>query len=219
MARKKFFWPIRSRQFKRFWNWFGKSKCPGARLDLTVNFHHEHFIDPTNCPWVSEDGQYDEHISQVQIAQNELQIQSTKQLAQITDLQSQLNTANRDNEASKRQLETLKQQLEHRDADYRNEVSRSRIELDSERKTQAELRDKISDLEDKISDMSQNHKDGISLKDNQLELLNEQLRAKENDIKRIHDEEMKKAELLEKAIYSYASSTKNASRPVSPYRT
>ena len=34
----------------------GKSKCPGARLDLTVNFHHEHFIDPTNCPWVSEDG-------------------------------------------------------------------------------------------------------------------------------------------------------------------
>ena len=27
------------------------------RLDLTVNFHHEHFIDPTNCPWVSEDGE------------------------------------------------------------------------------------------------------------------------------------------------------------------
>ena len=35
---------------------------PGAvsrvdnELDLTVNFHHEHFINPTNCPWVSEDG-------------------------------------------------------------------------------------------------------------------------------------------------------------------
>ena len=25
-------------------------------LGFTVNFHHEHFIDPTNCPWVSEDG-------------------------------------------------------------------------------------------------------------------------------------------------------------------
>ena len=47
---------IRSGQFKRFWNWFGKSKCPGARVDLTVNFHHKHFIDLTNCPWVSEDG-------------------------------------------------------------------------------------------------------------------------------------------------------------------
>ena len=36
--------------------WIAPSKCPGARLDLTVNFHHEHFIAPTNCPWVSEDG-------------------------------------------------------------------------------------------------------------------------------------------------------------------
>ena len=29
---------------------------PGARLDLTVNFHYGHLthIDPTNCPWVSE---------------------------------------------------------------------------------------------------------------------------------------------------------------------
>ena len=25
-------------------------------LKFTVNFYHEHFIDPTNCPWVSEDG-------------------------------------------------------------------------------------------------------------------------------------------------------------------
>ena len=46
--KKKNFWPIRSGQFKRFWNWFGESKCPGARLDLTVNFYYEHFIDPTN---------------------------------------------------------------------------------------------------------------------------------------------------------------------------
>ena len=29
---------------------------------LTVNFHHEHLIDPTNCPWVSEDGKYCEII-------------------------------------------------------------------------------------------------------------------------------------------------------------
>ena len=27
-----------------------------CKIDLTVNFQHEHFIDPTNCPWVSEDG-------------------------------------------------------------------------------------------------------------------------------------------------------------------
>ena len=33
-----------------------KIETSGACLDLTVNFHHGHFIDPTNCPWVSEDG-------------------------------------------------------------------------------------------------------------------------------------------------------------------
>ena len=25
------------------------------KIDLTVNFHDKHFIDPTNRPWVSED--------------------------------------------------------------------------------------------------------------------------------------------------------------------
>ena len=53
--KKNFSWSIRSGQFNRLWNWVGKSNCPGARLDLTVNFHYGHFIDPTNCPWVSED--------------------------------------------------------------------------------------------------------------------------------------------------------------------
>ena len=32
-----------------------------TRLDLKVNFHHEHFIYPTNCPWVSEDAPYPDH--------------------------------------------------------------------------------------------------------------------------------------------------------------
>ena len=34
-----------------------KVYCKIEILNLTVNFHHEHFIDPTNFPWVSEDGQ------------------------------------------------------------------------------------------------------------------------------------------------------------------
>ena len=48
-------WPIRSREFERFWKWFAKSECPGALPVLAVNFHHEHSIVPTSCPWVSED--------------------------------------------------------------------------------------------------------------------------------------------------------------------
>ena len=34
---------------------FVVNRRAGARLDLTVNFLHEDFIDQTNCPWVSED--------------------------------------------------------------------------------------------------------------------------------------------------------------------
>ena len=51
-----FLWPIRSREFERFWNWFVKRECPGALPFLVVNFHHEHYVVPTSCPWVSDDG-------------------------------------------------------------------------------------------------------------------------------------------------------------------
>ena len=34
----------------------GTSNCPGTRLNLTRNFYHGHFIDPANCPEVSEVG-------------------------------------------------------------------------------------------------------------------------------------------------------------------
>ena len=33
--------------------WMFTVRSRRARLDLTVNIHHEHFIHPTNCPWVS----------------------------------------------------------------------------------------------------------------------------------------------------------------------
>ena len=32
----------------------GSIKCSWC----IVNFHHEHFIEPTNCPWVSEDDSF-----------------------------------------------------------------------------------------------------------------------------------------------------------------
>ena len=61
---------IRSRQFKRFWNWFGKSKCPGSLLNLIVNFQHEHFIVPTSCPWVFEDALKEILLMHVQLLLN-----------------------------------------------------------------------------------------------------------------------------------------------------
>ena len=33
----------------------GSIKCSWRKFTIETNFRHEHFIDPTNCPWVSED--------------------------------------------------------------------------------------------------------------------------------------------------------------------
>ena len=52
LARKTVFWPVRSEQFKHFWNWFGESECPGVRLDLTVGSLSKHDLDGSeNVIW------------------------------------------------------------------------------------------------------------------------------------------------------------------------
>ena len=33
----------------------GSIKCSWRKFTIETNFRHEHFIDPTYCPWVSED--------------------------------------------------------------------------------------------------------------------------------------------------------------------
>ena len=49
-----------------------------ARLHLTVNFHHGQFFDPTNRPWVSEDG-FDESRCLVFFAESALYADFVKQ--------------------------------------------------------------------------------------------------------------------------------------------
>ena len=39
-----------------FWKWFGESRYPGALPALLENFRRAFSPDPTDCPWVSEDG-------------------------------------------------------------------------------------------------------------------------------------------------------------------
>ena len=42
-----------------FWKWFGKSRYPGALSPVLENFRRAYSLDPTDCPWVSEDGNKD----------------------------------------------------------------------------------------------------------------------------------------------------------------
>ena len=44
-----------------FWKWFGESRYPGALPALLENFRRAFSPDPTDCPWVSEDGQHQTH--------------------------------------------------------------------------------------------------------------------------------------------------------------
>ena len=41
-----------------FWKWFGKSRYPGALSPVLENFRRAYSLDPTDCPWVSEDGEF-----------------------------------------------------------------------------------------------------------------------------------------------------------------
>lgn len=162
--------------------------------------------------------QYEERISMLQVSRDDVQTQNTKQLSQLTELQTQSSCVSRECESLKRQANSLKQELEQRDTEHRNEVVHLRTELDNGRKVQHDLRDKISSLEADNIEMSRRHKGALSAKDSEAAFLNEQLRSKENELRRTHEDEMKRADLLEKAIYTYVSSTRSASQPNSPHR-
>ena len=40
----------------KFWKWLGESRYPGAFSPVLENFRRALSSDPTDCPWVSEDG-------------------------------------------------------------------------------------------------------------------------------------------------------------------
>ena len=47
-----------------FWKWFGESRYPGALPSLLENFRSAVSPDPTDCPWVSEDGNGEDDVKQ-----------------------------------------------------------------------------------------------------------------------------------------------------------
>ena len=162
--------------------------------------------------------QYEERISMLQASRDDVQGQNTKQLSQLNDLQTQNSSMIRECESLKRQVDSLKQELEQKDRDHRDDVTRFKSELDNGRKTQHELQDKITRLDADIQESGRHHKDTLSAKDNEIAVLNEKLRSKENELRKTHEEEVRRAEMLEKAMYAYVSSTRSASQPGSPFK-
>lgn len=154
--------------------------------------------------------QYEERINLIQASRDELSSQCTRQLAQISDLQSQVATSTRECESQKRQIDTLRQQMEKKDFEHNQEATRLKLELDAERKNTGDLREKVSKLEDKLAEEAKRHRESLTAKESEIKFLNDQLKNKDSELKRHHDEELKRAEMLEKAIYSFVSSTRTA---------
>ena len=159
--------------------------------------------------------QYEDRISALQTARDEQHVQMSKYLNQIAELQKELNLKGKYLSELNEEKDSATKELHRKEVDYKTEISRLKIDLESEKKTQDDLRDKISSLESNIKDNARKHKDLIADKAREIECLEEKLQARETDLKRQREDEMRRADLLESAIFTYVNSTRS-SRPPSP---
>jgi chromosome segregation ATPase len=159
--------------------------------------------------------QYDERISALQTSRDEQHVQLSKYLNQIAELQKELNLKGKELSELKEERDAATKELHRKESDYRTETSRLKMDLESEKKTQDNLRDKISSLESNTKENVRKHKDFIANKDREIECLEEKLQAREIDLKRQREDEIRRADLLESAIFTYVNSTRSP-RPPSP---
>ena len=159
--------------------------------------------------------QYEERISALQTSRDEQHVQMSKYLNQIAELQKELNLKGKELSELKEEKDAATKELHRKESDYKTEISRLKMDLESEKNTQDNLRDKISSLESNIKENARKHKDVIASKSREIECLEEKLQARETDLKRQREDEMRRADLLESAIFTYVNSTRS-SRPPSP---
>ena len=154
--------------------------------------------------------QYEDRIDLMVRGKDELQARLSKQAIELTESQTQLVSSQKECEATKRQCEQLQQLMNQRDLEHRNESNRGKLEVDSERRVNAELKDKVTSQEIKIQEIRSQIKDMQSEKESEKIRLQEQLRAREDELKRGREEELRRAGMLETALQSYISSTRSS---------
>jgi len=159
---------------------------------------------------IAKSKSYEERIDLLIRGKDDLQERLSKLSIEHTETNTQLTSSRKDNEASKRQYEQSQQLMNQRDLEYRNESNRTKLELDSERRVNAELKDKVASQEMKIQDMRSQMKDIQTEKETEKNRLQDQLRTKDDELKRSREEELRRAGLLETALQSYISSTRSA---------
>ena len=87
------------------------------------------------------------------------------------------------------------------------------MDLESERRTHDNLREKISSLEMSINEDGKKHNNLITAKNREIDSLEERLQGAEADLKRQRVNEIRRADLLESAIFTYVNSTRSSRAP------
>jgi len=159
---------------------------------------------------IAKSKQYEDRIDLLLRGKDDLQAKLSKVSVELAETHTQLTSSQKDHEASKRQCEHLQQLMSQRDLEYRNENNRVKLEVDSERRVNAELKDKVASQDIKIQEIRSQMKDMQSEKEAEKTRLQDLLRAKEDEMKRTREEELRRAGMLETALQSYISSTRSA---------
>jgi len=161
---------------------------------------------------ISRTKQFDDRVDLLQSTRDEMQMKISKQSLQTTELQSQLLTSQKEVESLRRQIEVQKQTIENKESEHRNEINRARSETDNERRVVSESRDKISSLETKLVEAQAKIRDSEATASVEIAKLKDLVKARESDIERIHEEEARRAGLLESALHSYVIGSRSPSK-------
>lgn len=159
--------------------------------------------------------QNEEKISALQVSRDEQHVQINKLLKQIAELQRELNLKVRELAEVNEEKDSVAKESDRKQNDHKAEISRLKMELQSEKKTQENLKDQMSNLESNMKENSRKYKDWIANKEREIESLQEKLQGKETDLKRQREEELRRADLLESAIFTFVHSARST-RPPSP---
>lgn len=163
--------------------------------------------------WKQEDAlktkQYDDRIDLLVKGKDELQSKLSKMTVEQAETHTQLVACQKERDAYKRQCDQTQQLLNQRDLEYRNESNRMKLEVDSEKRVTAELRDKVANFEMKTQDLRSQLKDLAVEKDNEKSKLQDIIKAKGDEIRRIRDDEIRRASILESALQTYISSARS----------
>lgn len=170
-------------------------------LNTTTQLKHEQRLSSK---------QYEDRLNTLQNSRDELHSQANKYLAQISELQKEVGQLRKDLSDLKAERDAAENEWRQKENKNVAEVSRLRVELESEKRMKNDLEERIMNVEADTKNRERQQKDMLAEKAREIESLEQKVLARETDLKRQREDEMRRAELLQSAISTYVSSTRSS---------